>query len=477
LFIPAGYPGRSCDHLGLNLAQNVIIEIENTSREPADTMEQPNLPYAVIAKPMGPDCNLDCRYCFYLEKKNLFDAKVSHRMSGEVLEDFIRQYIESQNVPEIHFAWQGGEPTLLGVDYFKEAVGLQKKNAAGKRVTNSIQTNGTLIDDKWCEFLRANDFLVGLSIDGPARLHDRYRVDRKGRSSFARVMGAVDLLIKHGTRFNTLTVVNDANSRHPLELYRFLKEISEGFIQFIPLVERSPGKTAKGLGMNLDMPPAAEAGAGPPLKSWSVTPRRFGEFYVQIFDEWVRQDVGRVFVQFFDVALGNWMGSGSGLCQFAPTCGHSGLLEHNGDLYTCDHYVYPQYRLGNIFEKPLKEMIASERKRRFNRFKQSALTPYCRECSVLFACHGDCPKHRFRRTPDGEPGLSYLCTAYRRIFSHMDPLMRIMAQMVRGGGEAAGIMAYLAETDRQKQFKTAGRNDPCPCGSGRKYKKCCGNAP
>jgi uncharacterized protein len=438
-------------------------------------MDQRNLRYAVIAKPMGPDCNLNCRYCFYLEKKKLFSAGASHRMSSEVLEEFIRQYIESQDFPEVHFVWQGGEPTLLGVDFFHKAVVLQKKYAAGKRVTNSIQTNGTLLDDKWCELLSANGFLVGLSIDGPETLHNRYRVDRQGRPTFSRVMRAVDLLKKHDTRFNTLTVVNDVNSRNPLKLYRFLKEVSEGFIQFIPLVERSPGKTARDLGMKLDMPPGAEPGSGPPVTPWSVKPGRFGEFYVRIFDEWVRQDVGKIFVQFFDVALGNWLGSGSGLCQFAPTCGHSGLLEHNGDLYACDHYVYPQYKLGNIFEKPLNELIDSDQKRRFNSFKKSSLPPYCLACNVLFACNGDCPKHRFLRTPDGERGLSYLCPAYRRIFNHMDPFFRIMAKMVLAGGEAAGIMAHMAEMDRQKQFMTVKRNDPCPCGSGRKYKKCCGN--
>jgi len=437
-------------------------------------MDQRNLQYAVISKPMGPDCNLKCKYCFYLEKKKLFGAEVAHRMSGEVLETFIRQYIESQDFPEIHFAWQGGEPTILGVNFFKKVVALQTKYAAGKSVTNSIQTNGTLLDDQWCDFLSENSFLVGLSIDGPEKLHNRYRVDRHGRPSFSQVMQGVDLLKKHDIRFNTLTVVNDANSRKPLELYCFLKEVSEGFMQFIPLVERSPGKTAKDLGMNLSMPPCTEEDNGPPVMPWSVKPGRFGEFYVQIFDEWVRQDVGKVFVQFFDVALGNWMGSSAGLCQFAPTCGHSGLLEHNGDFYACDHYVYPQYKLGNIFEKPLIELINSDKKRRFNSLKKSSLTPYCLDCNVLFACNGDCPKHRFLKAPDGKLGLSYLCSAYRRIFNHMDPFLRIMAKRILSGGEAASIIADIAEMDRQKHFMTARRNDPCPCGSGRKYKKCCG---
>ena len=396
-------------------------------------------------------------------------------MTPEILETFIRQYIESQDVPEVHFSWQGGEPTLLGVDFFQRVVALQDRYANGKKVTNAIQTNGIVLDDGWCEFLANNDFLVGLSVDGPRELHDRYRVDKRQRPTFDAVMRGVGFLKKHGTSFNTLTVVNDVNSQSPLEVYLFLREIGDGFMQFIPLVERKPDHNAKGLGLSLGLPPTPDdkdqTSAATP---WSVRPKQLGEFYVRIFDEWVRKDVGKVFVQFFDVALGNWMGAGSGLCQFAPRCGHAAALEHNGDLYACDHYVYPKHKTGNTLESSLSELMASARQQKFGNDKRDLLPQYCRECEILFACNGDCPKHRFIKTPDGESGLSYLCTAYRRVFKHMGPYMGAMANLVRSGREAAQILEYVAEEDRQKRFSTAKRNDPCPCGSGRKYKKCCG---
>jgi len=438
-------------------------------------MHNQNLPFAIIAKPFGPICNLDCRYCFYLEKKRLFRDTSRFQMTPEILETFIRQYIESQDVPEVHFSWQGGEPTLLGVDFFQRVVALQDRYANGKKVTNAIQTNGIVLDDGWCEFLANNDFLVGLSVDGPRELHDRYRVDKRQRPTFDAVMRGVGFLKKHGTSFNTLTVVNDVNSQSPLEVYLFLREIGDGFMQFIPLVERKPDHNAKGLGLSLGLPPTPDdkdqTSAATP---WSVRPKQLGEFYVRIFDEWVRKDVGKVFVQFFDVALGNWMGAGSGLCQFAPRCGHAAALEHNGDLYACDHYVYPKHKIGNTLESSLSELMASARQQKFGNDKRDLLPQYCRECEILFACNGDCPKHRFIKTPDGESGLSYLCTAYRRVFKHMGPYMGAMANLVRSGREAAQILEYVAEEDRQKRFSTAKRNDPCPCGSGRKYKKCCG---
>lgn len=269
-------------------------------------------------------------------------------MPHDVLEAYVRQYIASQDLPEVMFFWQGGEPTLLGIDFFRKVVGLQKRYANGKKINNAFQTNGVLLDDRWGQFLTEHGFLVGLSIDGPEELHNRYRVDKRGRPTFDAVMRGLEFLRKHKTRFNTLTVVHEANSRQPLEVYRFLKEVGEGFMQFIPLVERMPDEEARTLGLKLGMPPVPGKRQAHQLTPWSVKPKHFGEFYLQIFDEWVRQDVGKVFVQFFDVALGNWMGVGSGLCQFAPTCGHAGAIEHNGDLYGCDHYVYPNYRLGNI---------------------------------------------------------------------------------------------------------------------------------
>ncbi len=432
------------------------------------------MPYAIITKPIGPICNMGCRYCFYLEKKQLFGDHGSFRMSPGVLETFIRQYLALRDVPEVQFVWQGGEPTLLGVQFFRMVVELQGKYANGKNVTNAIQTNGILLDDEWCEFLTEYGFLVGLSIDGPRELHDRYRVDKGGKPTFDAVMRALEFLKKHNTQFNTLTVVSDANSRHPLEVYRFLKEVGEGYMQFIPLVERKPDAEAEALGLKLSLPPVpGDENHTSPVMPWSVTPKQFGEFYVQIFDEWVRQDVGTYFVQFFDGALGNWMGVGSGVCHFAPKCGHAGALEHNGDLYACDHYVYPKYKLGNILEKPLDELMDSDKQRKFGSDKLDMLPQYCRECDVRFACNGECPKHRFMQTPGEEPGLNYLCPAYKHIFGHMAPYMEIMAGLVRSGRGAAQVMEYVAGENRRKQFATVKRNDPCPCGSGRKFKKCC----
>ena len=431
--------------------------------------------YQVMIKPYGSICNLGCRYCFYLEKKSLYKNASSFRMSSDLLDSFIRQYIETQNTPEIQFAWQGGEPTLLGVDFFRTVLTLQAKHAGGKKISNSVQTNGTLLNDEWCEFLSSHDFLVGLSIDGPQELHDHYRKDKSGKPSFDAVMQGIRHMKKHGTKFNTLTVINDKNSQHPLEVYRFLKEVGDGFMQFIPVVERKPDKAARSLGLELSAPSVpAKANNTSPLTPWSVKPKDFGEFYVQIFDEWIRQDVGTVFVQFFDVALGNWLGAGSGLCQFSPMCGNAGALEHNGDLYPCDHYVYPQYKLGNILKQPLHELMNSDKQHTFGNDKLERLPEYCRECEVLFACHGDCPKHRFAITPDGDPELSYLCPAYRRIFTHMDPYMNVMKQLLRSGRLASDVMEIVKTEDRHNEFAVVKRNDPCPCDSGSKYKKCCG---
>lgn len=430
-----------------------------------------------MTKPIGPICNLDCKYCFYLEKEKLFPSNENFRMSDEVLEAYIRQYIEGQNVPEISFAWQGGEPTLMGVKFFRKVVELQQRHANGKRITNALQTNGTLVDDEWGEFLAANGFLVGLSVDGPAHLHDAYRVDKRQQPTFDAVMRGLGVLKKHGAEFNTLTVVNRKNSRHPLEVYRFLKEIGSGFIQFIPLVERKADATHNPHGLDLAEPPVpgTEEDANEPVTSWSVRAEDYGEFLVRIFDEWVRRDVGRFFVQIFDVALGNWVGAGGGLCVFSERCGSAMALEHNGDLYSCDHYVYPQFRLGNILNQSIGEMAGSEFQRKFGNDKADTLPRYCRECDVRFACHGECPKHRFIETPDGEPGLNYLCAAYKRFFRHVDPHMRTMGDLLKAGRAPAEIMAMLNARDgRGTPSGKPRRNDPCPCGSGRKFKQCCG---
>ncbi len=437
-------------------------------------------PFHIMTKPVGPICNLDCKYCFYLEKENLYPDHNKWRMPEPMLEEYIRQYIGAQPIPEVSFAWQGGEPTLLGVDFFRKIVSLQQKYADGKKIGNAIQTNGTLLDDEWCEFLSANQFLVGLSIDGPHTLHDHYRVDKQQRPTFDAVMRGLSFLKKHKTEFNTLTVVNRVNSRQPMEVYEFLKEIGSGFIQFIPLVERKAGGgLLKVLELDYAAPPVPGEATSPdePVTAWSVEPRQYGDFLCCIFNQWVRQDVGKVFVQIFDVALGQWLGAPTSLCVFAEKCGSALALEHNGDLYACDHYVYPQYKLGNLLNQSLGEMVQSDAQKKFGNDKADTLPDYCRKCEYRFACNGECPKHRFMKTPDGEPNLNYLCPAYKRFFKHVDPFMKTMADLLRANQPAAAIMRMLANEQQanvtQSTWATATRNDPCPCGSGQKYKKCC----
>ena len=428
--------------------------------------------FHIMTKPMGPICNLDCRYCFYLEKENLYPGKTNWAMPEDVLETYVRGYIQSQNVPQISFAWQGGEPTLLGVDHFEKVVELQTKYAEGKRIENAFQTNGVLLDDQWCEFLAKNRFLVGLSIDGPQKLHDHYRVDKGGQPTFKRVMRGLGYLKKHGVEFNTLTVVQRHNSHHPLEVYRFLRENGSGFVQFIPIVERianSPNPD----GLVLISP---ESDASARVSEWSVEPLQYGKFLCAVFDEWVRNDVGRCFVQMFDVALESWMGYPASLCVFRETCGSAMAIEHNGDLYSCDHFVYPENKLGNIMESPLSSLVNSTRQHKFGQDKLDTLPRYCRECDVRFACNGECPKHRFIRTPDGEEGLNYLCAGYKRFFHHIDPYMRFMAGELQQGRAPANVMEWVRMRKEEGPGNgQPGRNDPCPCGSGKKFKKCCGS--
>ena len=435
-------------------------------------MTQPG--FHVMAKPTGPICNLDCKYCFYLEKENLYPGNRSWAMSDEVLESYIRQYIQAQAAPAITFAWQGGEPTLLGVGFFQSVVELQSRYACGKTIQNALQTNGTLINDEWGEFLQENRFLVGVSIDGPRELHDFYRVDKGGAPTFDRVLRGISKLKEHGVDFNTLTVVHRRNSEYPLEVYRFLKEIGSGFMQFIPLVERKtnvPGPDGLVL-----IAPSFDGSAE--VTDWSVEAKTFGTFLSRIFDEWVKNDVGRYYIQQFDVALESWLGLEASLCVFRRTCGSAMAMEHTGDLYSCDHFVYPENRLGNITERSLQEMVSSQQQLAFGQNKCDSLPKMCRECSVRFACHGECPKHRFLKTPDGEPGLNYLCAGYKHFFQHIDPYMRFMAAELRAERAPAGIMNLLREgraTQLQPHPKGsgAGRNSPCSCGSGRKTKQCC----
>jgi uncharacterized protein len=408
--------------------------------------------FHILSKPVGPICNLDCKYCFYLEKEKLYPGESQWRMSPAVLEQYIRQYIQSQPATEIHFAWQGGEPTLLGVEFFRDAVALQKKHSRGNTISNAIQTNGTLLDDEWCEFLAANRFLVGLSIDGPAELHDVYRVDQHDQPTFEKVMRGLELLKKHGVEFNTLTVVHRANSRRPLDVYRFLKEIGSQFLQFIPLVERAAPADMKSAGYDFAEPPLpGRRQTGSPVTPWSVEAEQYGTFLCAIFDEWVRHDVGNTFVQLFDVALGNWMGLGSSLCVFAEKCGAALAIEHNGDLYSCDHYVYPRHRLGNVMSQSLGEMVRSPQQTKFGNDKSDSLPRFCRDCEVRFACNGECPKHRFIQTPDGEDGLNYLCPAYKKFFNHIDPHMKAMAWLLGNNEAPARIMEILA-ADRGQPY-------------------------
>lgn len=400
--------------------------------------------FHVLTKPIGPICNLDCKYCFYLEKQQLYPDEKQWRMSDEVLEEYIRQYIQYQPVPEIHFAWQGGEPTLLGVEFFRKAVALQKKYAGGKTIDNALQTNGTLLDDEWCKFLAREKFLVGLSIDGPRELHDKYRVDKGQKPTFDAVVRGLNLLKRHKVEFNTLTVVNQFNSQQPLKVYRFLKKIGSGFIQFIPLVERRAPAEMKMRGFDFAAPPTPSKPepVSSPVTEWSVQAEQYGSFLCAIYDEWVRHDVGKTFVQLFDVALGNWMGLGSALCVFAEKCGTALAVEHNGDLYSCDHYVYPRYRLGNLMNQSLGTMVSSPQQKTFGDDKFNSLPQFCRQCEVRFACNGECPKHRFIKTPDGEDGLNYLCPAYKKFFNHIDNSMRTMAQLLNKGYPAAEIMKF-----------------------------------
>jgi uncharacterized protein len=422
-----------------------------------------------MAKPNGPICNLDCTYCFYLEKENLYPGKTDFRMPDDVLESFIKQKIAAQPVDQLTFAWQGGEPTLLGIDFFKKVVTLQAAYANGKKVENAFQTNGILLNDEWCAFFRENNFLIGLSIDGPDDYHNRYRFNKGGRHTFAQVMKGLNCLIRNQVSFNTLTVVQRDNSYHAVEVYRFLKEIGSQFMQFIPIVERRSGGEGDKAG-SLISPDRRETAR---LTDWSVESGQYGQFLCDIFDLWVRSDVGRIFVQIFDVALEAWLGLDPSLCVFSETCGHALAIEHNGDLYSCDHYVYPENKLGNIMESALNKLIDSEQQQKFGEDKRDRLPRYCLDCEVRFACNGECPKHRFISTPDGEEGLNYLCAGYKMFFNYIDPYMRFMAKELHAGRPAANVMPWVKEKDAGFPSLNPGANDLCPCGSGKKYKKCC----
>ncbi len=383
----------------------------------------------VMVKPTGPLCNLNCTYCYYLSKQVLLSPENSWRISDEVLESFIRQYFEGQNYKEVVFSWQGGEPTLLGLDFFRRVVALQKRYCPPRvRCENDLQTNGTLLDEAWCEFLAEHNFLVGLSIDGPQDLHDHYRKDKIGEGSFDRVWRGARLLRQQRVNFATLACVNRLTAQHPLRVYRFLRdEVGAERIQFIPIVETlgfwyKPPPFLDRQSMPLDGSPGAQPGHPESVvEDWCVDPEDWGEFLCRIFDEWRTKDLGKIYVNYFEAAVETWMGHLSPLCTQAPLCGKGLALEHDGSVYACDHYVYPQYCLGNILTQSLEEMAYSERQERFGTSKEGSLPGYCRRCDYEFACFGDCPKNRFLRTPDGEPGLNYLCRGWKRFFAHIDP--------------------------------------------------------
>lgn len=393
------------------------------------------LPFNIMTKPIGPRCNIDCKYCYYLEKEKLYPDEKKFRMSDDVLERYISQTIASgleSGMGEVHFAWQGGEPTMLGVEYFRKIVTLQRKHLpAGVPVSNALQTNGILLDEAWGVFLAENDFLVGLSVDGPKAVHDRYRVDRAGRPTFDAVMRGLEVLQRHEVRHNALTTVHRANGGKGRDVYRFLTGKGFDHIQFIPIAERSAGESLAGAPQQ-DMAPQNK------VTEWSVAARAYGKFLCDVFDLWFKDDVGRVSVQFFDVQLGLWMGQPSALCVFAKTCGNSLALEHDGSLYACDHYVYPDYKLGEIGETPLREMLWSDRQAAFGQDKEASLTAQCRACEFRFACNGGCPKHRFGTSKSGEAAHNYFCESYTAFFRHAGPRLQKMAWQVSNGIPATG---------------------------------------
>ncbi|MBN1249125.1 MAG: anaerobic sulfatase maturase [Anaerolineae bacterium] len=418
--------------------------------------------FHVMTKPRGPICNLDCAYCYYLPKEKMYPGS-DFRMPDEVLESFTKQYIASQQVPEVTFGWQGGEPLLMGIEFFERAVAYQEKyQKPGTRIINTLQTNGTLIDDAWGEFFHKHNFLIGLSLDGPQPMHDAYRVDKAGKPTWEKVMRGLHVMQAHEVEHNILCTVHAANADHPVEVYRFFRDDAEiEFIQFIPIVRRD-NETGHQEGLD--------------VRDHSVTARQYGDFLIGVFDEWVRHDVGRVFVQIFDVALAAWMGQRPGLCVFEPTCGLGLAMEHNGDLYACDHYVEPKYLLGNIMETPLIDLVASEQQRAFGRAKLETLPPQCLDCEVRFICNGGCPKNRILVTGEGEPKLNYLCSGYKSFFMHIDRPMRMMVEELRHRQPPANVMRRINAEDQalQAAFASANRNDPCPCGSGKKFKHCHG---
>lgn len=394
-------------------------------------------PLYVMLKPCGAQCNLACDYCYYLEKGHLYEGG-RQQMSDELLEKFVKEYISSQTMREVLFTWHGGEPLLRPLSFYEKALRLQQKYGGGRPIDNCIQTNGTLLTEEWCRFLHDHHWLVGLSIDGPAIFHDAYRKNRHGSPTFDKVMRGIDMLNRYEVEWNAMAVVNDKNADHPLEFYHFFKQIGCHYIQFTPIVERHhPHSDGRHL--------ASASESGGQLTSHSVTPGQWGHFICTIFDDWVRHDVGDYYIQLFDATLANWVGEPPGVCSLGRTCGHAGVMEYNGDVYPCDHFVFPEYKLGNLYSQTLVEMLYGERQQQFGRAKEATLPRQCRRCPYLFACHGECPKNRFCKTADGEDGLNYLCKGYYRFFRHAAPYMDYMKSELESGRAPSNIMQALRE--------------------------------
>ena len=394
-------------------------------------------PLYVMLKPAGAHCNLACKYCYYLEKNKLYPTAQRHLMSDEMLEQFTREYIEAQTMNQVLFTWHGGEPLLRSIDFYRKALSLQQKYAGGRCIDNVIQTNGTLLTDEWCEFFAQNHWLVGISIDGPQPYHDHYRLTAAGKPSWKKVMQGIKLLKKHGVEWNAMAVVNAYNVNHPLEFYRFFKENGCQFLQFTPIVERltrhEDGRTLASLTDKNEIP----------LSEASVAPEQWGYFLCAIFDEWVRKDVGKIFVEIFDCTLANWMGVSPGICAYSKECGHAGVMEHNGDVYSCDHFVFPEYKLGNIRDQSLIDMLYGEQQQEFSRLKHSSLPRQCKECDMEFACHGECPKNRFMKDKYGDSGLNYLCPGYYHYYQHVAPYMDYMKQELMAQRPPSNIMKVV----------------------------------
>ena len=394
-------------------------------------------PLYVMLKPAGAHCNLACKYCYYLEKNKLYPTAQRHLMSDEMLEQFTREYIEAQTMNQVLFTWHGGEPLLRSIDFYRKALSLQQKYAGGRRIDNVIQTNGTLLTDEWCEFFAQNHWLVGISIDGPQPDHDHYRLTAAGKPSWKKVMQGIKLLKKHGVEWNAMAVVNAYNANHPMEFYRFFKENGCQFLQFTPIVERltrhEDGRTLASLADKDEIS----------LSEASVAPEQWGYFLCAIFDEWVRKDVGKIFVGIFDCTLANWMGISPGICAYSKECGHAGVMEHNGDVYSCDHFVFPEYKLGNIRDHSLIDMLYGEQQQEFSRLKHSSLPRQCKECDMEFACHGECPKNRFMKDKYGDSGLNYLCPGYYHYYQHVAPYMDYMKQELMSQRPPSNIMKVV----------------------------------